>query len=538
MLAICISFSLSAQLSQNELLDHSQRQTLLSTFDISNDQIIYVVENHDPGTFSTQVKLIGDDHEVIDLLDEEIKFRSESKIIFDSQGNLRVYIFDLDNIVFDNFSSDIVEVIVAADGSHSSRILESPQGISFEQITSVALDASDKVYAFNNLPKLEMFENGVFQDELLLDSGATGKLHSNNVGEVFFLNNTDDNIYRLDELILTPVNSLVGMVEEIKVVANENWVLHDEGAVSIYNEDFSELVMELNVSVDINTLDQISEFNSHVRVLETTSDGFKLYEFVQGELELQLEQTEDFTSSSKILFMDEDTYLTAGQYQLEDISDHAFFRKFEMGAPFNPTRTDVALNNFNIEYLFDTLITDAPWDNFFYSINYSFQNNSNVVTDKVGLYAREVYDNSPLDFLYKNQYDNPIEPNEVIELNDTKIVGIQHPEFVRVALPGNNFKFNSNNTVSEARILTSTIDLESHNDFTLGPNPFYSDISFTTDSDIEKIEIYNTQGQLVYVNKEKYVSNINLESLAQGNYFFHAVSKDFTYVQLIVKAER
>lgn len=324
---------------------------------------------------------------------------------------------------------------------------------------------------------------------------------------------------------------------EVKTIQNENWVLHNDGKISIYNQDFSMIIKQLDLSINIESLNQISEYGSAVYFLETTDDGYRIYNLVQDELILVIEQSEDYASSSSLLFTSEDTYITSGQYQVEDISDHAFFRKYEIGKAFSPVRTDIKLNYFDVEYLHDTLIVDAPWDHYFYKINYAFQNNSTDLTNNVNLYAREIYNGVPVDFLYQNLYSDDIIPNELVNVEDTKIVSFRNSENIKVAIPGGAYKFNSDISFLVATLISSLSELENESLLKLGPNPFSTKLSVISDESIKRVEIYSRSGQLVHSVKGTSFTNINLEHLATGNYYLRATTEDYIYNQLIVKVE-
>ena len=95
-----------------EYLDHSQHQTILSSYEVIDSSIVYVVENEERGQVNTQIKIVRPSGVVTSVLSEALPFESNSQIFKDSQGNTRVLVYDLVNAGFDSFSSDFVDVTV------------------------------------------------------------------------------------------------------------------------------------------------------------------------------------------------------------------------------------------------------------------------------------------------------------------------------------------------------------------------------------------------------------------------------------------
>ena len=83
--------NLNAQITNTEILDHSEHRTILTSFLENKGDIIYVIENDRIGYTTTQVKLAQNNELPINILQEDLPFSTDSKWFYDSKNNLKIY---------------------------------------------------------------------------------------------------------------------------------------------------------------------------------------------------------------------------------------------------------------------------------------------------------------------------------------------------------------------------------------------------------------------------------------------------------------
>ncbi|MCR4965084.1 MAG: T9SS type A sorting domain-containing protein [Bacteroidales bacterium] len=94
--------------------------------------------------------------------------------------------------------------------------------------------------------------------------------------------------------------------------------------------------------------------------------------------------------------------------------------------------------------------------------------------------------------------------------------------------------YGNNIWIDNVQVLDGTGIAENNAEFKLYPNPVHSTLNIATDENIESVEIYNMQGQLLMVEKSN-MNTINVGSLASGNYFARIITANGTTTQKFTK---
>ena len=521
---IFIQFGYS-QFPNFEFLDHTDYQTTLRSYEVNNGEIIYTENNLHQWGFSSQVKLIREGETPIILFDSDSlyngSFKTISKIYYNSQGLLRLYLYGLSNVSNNDFTSaDYVVIGEQEDGSYAVNIIDNPAVCCLESIVSLSIDSLDNVYTYSAASRFQKFSNDTLEKEVYLDEAYRIELHTNVIGQVYAISKADSIIYKVDDMDLIEVNKLSGYITESKVINEENWILTYDKNISIYNTDFSALIRQIDFPFDINTLDQVDEYNSKVYVIQQLDDGIKVHNYNSGTLTDFYEVEEQFASSSKLRMLSDSTFLSAGQYEIEDITDNLFFRRYSISEDFIPERKYVDLDYFNLKYLKDTLITGAP-DLFVYGVDYSFQNGSFADITLTSIYTSNILAGTGLFIIYADNRMELVQPVESVIIDTTKLLPFEHPQSdVRVVVQGSDYRFNIWAEPIDANVTTG-INNENENDqLVISPNPFSNSISISSAELVSHIDIYDIMGQLVRSISD--IDNLILGDLENGIYFLKA----------------
>ncbi len=536
--AFLFSFSLIGQspYSNFELLDHTDDQTILSSYVVNGDDIIYVVQDLKRGLVSTSVKLVRDGDNPVDLLDSPLKFRSESKVLFNADGSLRIMLFNLINSANDDFRSDFVEIIEQADGTYSTRRILNPDIFYFDRVTSMALDSTDNLYVIVEGQRLLKYSEDTLQNELQADNLYKSKLHKNSNGIVCLLSIIDSLIYTIDDIDLIEVNDLPHQIIESKVINGDNWLLTEDKEVLIYSKDFSTLLHQLDVPFDIESLDQVDDYNSEAYIMEHLDTGFRIYDYeIDSLIQVFEKEVEEFAFSNKLQVMNDSMFLTAGQYVIENITDNAFFRVYTAGQQFAPQRAYTQLDYFNINYLSDTLISGAPFDELYvYGVDFSLQNLSFTDVNLASIYTSNFQLGGPFYITYNQQIMEQVAPVQSFSEDTTMLVILQHPDDVRVTIPGSDYMFNIYGSPIDANVTTSTKELVQSQDIDVFPNPFHDIVTINSDEPLMSVAIYDVNGRLVEYHNSSDSSELDLSHLELGVYFLKAFSKSSIYTKKII----
>jgi len=539
-ITILIITSTSVVLSQFEdfeLLDHSDYQAIISEITHHNNEIIYIVENEDRGRSTTDVMLVRDKFSSPEsLLQSQLGYRSKSKSVYNSDGKLRLYLFDLVNVEIDDFSPDYVVVREDSSGNYISTTIHNPGPVFAGGIQSVAIDSAETVYAWTNYSNLQRYRNDVFMDDISLE-GSEGILHNNSDGTVYFLDSARDSIFIINDIALKSVSPLNINVKEVKVIDTQNWVLSRDNEIYIYNNDFTSLVTMLDVPIEIISLDQVSEIESQVYILESTIQGHKLYRYENETLDEIADVSEDFASSDHLVMVDDSIYITGGQYVIDEISNQGFIRNYEVGMEFDPIRYDINLDYFDLTYLRDTLISGAPFDDIFlYNVSYAYTNVSNLDISNTSIYTSDLL-SSPYGFftIYRETHSSTLQVDEVSLVDTTILIIVDHPSESTVAIPGSDYKFNNANTPLPISITTLTKEIYGDDFISVFPNPFTNHINYETELNLSKVEAYNSSGQLVKTFALDGSGKLIIDRLESGFYTLIFSDDKSIYTRKLIK---
>lgn len=518
LLVIPWSLSLYSQINNLEILDHSEHRTILTSFIYNDGDVIYVVENDERGFASTQVKVSKNKEVPQNLLIEELHYRSNSKWFYDSNGNIRVYLFGFSNAGSDDYSADFIEV-KEKNNIYTSKRINNPFMISLEAVTSIAIDSFDNIYTITNYPRIQQFENDTLKNQFFPNISSESQLHTNNIGEVYLLDSGIDTIFKVNALEMEFVNTLDLDVKEAKNINNGIWILDEDNKLYKYETDFQGLPQEIPLTFSISSLDQISEYNSKIYFLKTEINGFKIFEYDSNSFIELSEYQEDFGRSDKLYSINDSLFLTSGQFEIDLIANHAFIRGYNINQKLNPSRAEVSLKDFELFYLKDTIISGAPEDLWSYGVHYTLENSGSSDIMLSSIYTSHLVPQfTSGHFLYEHQLIKTIIPNESIDIDTTKIIAYYHPSFAIASLTGSNYMFNESYTSIEIGITTSSSDLELSSQCRVFPNPFSSFLNIDSKSN-QQISLYNSNGILIYTGDSNQIDNENFSYLNEGNYY-------------------
>lgn len=508
-----------SQVENLEILDHSEHRTLLTSFLYNQGDIIYVIENDRRGFASTQVKIVKGDESPFDILNSELKYRTDSKWFYDSNGKLRLFLYNLRNAGFDDFSADFIEIKESGDSYEATQI-SNPFMDSVNGITGIAIDSSDYVYILTNHPRLQLFSNTNLRSEIFPDLSSDYVLHSNSNGNVYVLDSGKDTIYQVTDLVIDPVKNIDLNVEDIKQVLSENWILDENNKVYAFDSEFKTQPKEIIFPFQLNSLAQISEFDSTIYALETNSAGFNLYQYENGLFSLIKSVDEDFESSSKLQMINDSIFLTAGQFEIEDISNQAFIRGYDMNQLFTPDRKEVEMEYFNLTYLKDTVIQGAPNDLWIYKADASILNHDSENTNCTSIYTSDLVPQFTAGHLiYEHHIKSEILSNDKFLIDTTRLIIFEHPTDAIVTIPGSHYKFNTRSEAIPINITTSSYYLSKEDEINIYPNPFQSELNFSNLNYDEEFFLYNAYGELILRGVASEVRSSVLESLKEGVYY-------------------
>jgi len=523
-LILALQTSLIGQYENLEVLDHTDHNTILSSFVYNKGDILYVVNNNRRGYASTQIKLIEEGEAPRNLLENELTYESDSDYFYDSDGRLTLFIYGLANAGFDDFSPDYIEVKEEDDGSYSVNRIRNPFFISLEGIISMALDSLDNVYTLTNYPRLQIFKEDTLIEETFRYVDQNSLLHHTLDGDVFLLDSGQDSIHRINNLDFDFINTLNIDIKETKNINNEIWVLDASNQIFIYEDKFISEPRPLDLPFIIQSLDQVSVFNSIVHILESNNNGYILYTFLNEDLRIIKEVQEEFAASDKLHMINDTAFLTTGQYEIRDIANHAFLRSYKTNQDFNPQRTDINLEYFNFTYSKDTILSGAPTDLWIYDINYTYSNFGDTDIATTSVYTSDLQPTFTSGyFLYQGHHNNPVAPNESTVIDTTKFVAYDHPSNAKAVISGSDYKFNLSGNPIDINITTSTYNLKSFKTVSVFPNPFSNQISYEADFQIRKIELFDAMGKHIKYDKDIGSGKINVNNVPAGLYHLNLI---------------
>ncbi len=521
LLFVSLTVNLQAQFTNLEVLEHSEDITILTSLIHNKGDIIYVVTDNVTGRTSTQVKVL-DQNNIPQTIDTDAAaYMSDSEYMYDSNGNLRIYLTQVADPGFDTHIWNIIEIGETPNG-YVSNTIRHDLFFSLEVITSVGLDSTDRIYALTSYPRLLVFEEDSLQNEILLPASINSLIHTNTDGDVYFLESETDSIYNVTRnLELQPIAQVPFDINEIKNVGDDIWVLDDNNMVWALDSEFStapRLIFDRNF---IQSLDQVSEMDSLVYILETDTDGFTLHQYDGTNVSEINVVNETLATSSKLAMIDDTTFLTSGQYLVEDITNQAFLRGYNTNQIFEPERVSVELEDFDLFYIKDTIISGGPGDLWWYGINYSVFNSGDKEVGQASVFTTDLVPAFPyININFEENATLNVLPEESIIVESNRLISQNHPGAAQAYLTGADYKFNTSVGPVLIDVTTSTSDHESTSALTVFPNPFTSHINLNDLND-EAVSLYNMEGQLILSGKANEIQNVDLSYLNEGIYLLY-----------------
>ena len=514
-----------------EYLDHSQHQTIISSYEVIDSSIVYVVENEERGQVNTQIKIVRPSGVVTSVLSEALPFESNSQIFKDSQGNTRVLVYDLVNAGFDSFSSDFVDVTVKEDGSFRSKWVSNDFIISLETIFSMTIDSADVVYALTSYPRLQIFEEDSLMDERMLSSiSHRESLFSNKNGQPYFISDT---IYALNGLEMTAIQVLDEPAVEVKSIGNDNWIRHEGGGLSVYNSDFSNLLARPQLAFQLGSLALIDYHDDKIYLAEQSGD-LTIHELLTFDsTRIVFSITEDLALSTHLNVTSDSSFVTAGQYVIPDISTQGILREYGTETAFAPMRHNVSIDYFNLNYLGDTTIQGGPTDLFKYGVNYELTNQSSQNSNCLDVFTSNLRPQLPGHVIYQDKSRSVLQPSGSLIKDTIKILSYNHPEESYAAIPGIDNKVNLAQPI-QINVTTSTEELISAAEISVYPNPFSEELNLANVSASSSALLYTLDGQLIrqWTNAPNSLSG---RDLPPGAYFIVIHGFGHTQVLPVVK---
>ncbi|MDA8692907.1 T9SS type A sorting domain-containing protein [Saprospiraceae bacterium] len=525
---------LFSQINNVEILDHSDERTILTSLVYDNEDIIYVTQNDRRGASTTHVKLTNGNDKPVDLLNEELNFEHDSKVLHDSDGNLRIYLYNLTNPGFDDFSPNFIEIKEEVNGYVSTEI-DNP--IVPDRVVDVAIDSMDRIYTLT-FERLQIFESNILQVEIFLRGD---RLHNNKNGEVYLIDSSSDSIFQVNDLQVNFVNTTDIEIKEVKNIQDEIWAIDRDNNVYRTDMNFQDTFNEIILPFEITSLDQVSEVDDKVYILSTLDEGFELYQYQSGSTTLLISIEEDFASSDQLHMISDSTFLSAGQFEVEDISNQAFIRGHHITEESNPERVSIELENFDLFYIQDTIIGGgAPDEVFLYGFDYTLSNQGAETVNLTSVFTSDlVVDVSFIQSLFENQLNLEILPNEMITIDTTRLIAFDQPTpgTVTASVTGGDFKFNELFEPITVGITTSTKEIFSNSNILVYPNPFSNKVIVEMDSD-QFIIVHNSSGQVVFQGPSDNLKNQNFSSIEDGLYFIYMPEEKQSIQVLKINGER
>ena len=445
--------------------------------------------------------------------------------------------YGLANVGFDDFSADIIE-IKEVNGNYEANRIINPFMISLEGVISVAIDSLDRLYTLTNYPRIQLFENSVLVNEIFKETSHSSILHNNEDGEVYLIDSGIDTIFKVNELEIEFVSTIDKEIKEVKSIGNMTWAITNDSKIFEFESDFEGTPTEIIFPFDLNSLNQVSSQDSNIYVLEPQSDGFKLYNYKSGNLELVSRITEDYSNSFRIHAVNDTTFLTSGQFEIEEIANHAFIRGLNINQSFEPIRRNVSISDFELYYQKDTIISGAPSDLWIYGVDFNLVNRGDETTELNSVYTSHLVPQFTLGhFLFEQHIDKPLLVNQEIDIDTSRIIAYYHPSIATASVTGSDYKFNQSFSPIEIGITTSTNESPTSQVTRIFPNPFSSFLNIDTGSK-QEVALYSSDGKLMMHTNTEQMKSQNLDWLNNGSYYVKLEKSDELIKVVKVNDER
>lgn len=535
LLSLTLLFALSsgalAQLPVLEFLDHSEVETQLLGVEIVGDEIIYAAKN--PRAGKTFVRVVGSDGKVSDLLDEPISFNSEAVFHMDSDGILWILLYNLVTGTLSNFSTDVV--VLTYDGQ-SANILQL-EGIraefSLSTTTSVALDSLNQIYALSEGSLYRVQQNSA---EEITTIPSSGRLISNPNGAIFFIDKTNEILYSVDESGLTEVISLSAGFVGHRVFGDVN-VLVYRNHIEVYDRDFFLLLTESQSPVEISSMGQLHLQDDGFFILNSEQDGTLEVFWIDENLVVEpiFSITEDLGQSQSLLYFTEDYLITAGEFELSDVSNQLFFRKFPRSGIFQPERVQISLSDFRVSFNRDTTIAGAP-PLYIYDASYVLRSEDGGDYELIPLYSSPYLpsvSNSPVIHI---RHHNIFEASSEVTMETELLTSLPFPYPMIAGIPGADYKFNASAMATvPIDVISDVANIVESKNIEVFPNPTSGTIHLKTDALPDLIEIYDLSGRKLYLDASPTSHSVYVGELTSGLYLIRVLEGERVYTGKFVR---
>lgn len=510
-----------AQFPGDEFLDHSEVETILTGATLIGDELIYTMVND--RLAKTSVRIVKSDGTVVDLLDEPLPYRSKTLMYKNPDGSVRILLYQLTKYEIGAGYTDIYDITYHEGQSVVDKITDIERMVSLETISSIATDSTGNIYAFasNRLNKIE--GNNVVKT---LELNDDGRLFSNPEGEVFFIDYPGNTIYQLEDM--EPVEKLVlsDAVLEHKVIGNNNFLLLED-RILVYDNDFDFLIADFNPPVTVASLSQLQESDEGFVILDRKQDGFDLiavdFDF---NSEIAYSTEEDLVNSESLVYLSDEFFITSGSYDLEEITNHLFFRKFSFTDPFNPARVEVSLSDFYLTYIKDTTVIDAP-PLFIYNAQYRLNNHGDDPPEKLLVFSSRYMSSTSSSAYFRGEHQQIFQNGDEYFADMNTTVPNTHPDPLLAAVPGADYQFNISEQATTAVEIVSSVDEDfSDNKLRLYPNPASEELFMDSDQTLKDIRVYDLSGRLVLFIPGIVEPKLDVSGWAPGQYILHIKTEE------------
>ncbi|TVR83108.1 MAG: T9SS C-terminal target domain-containing protein [Saprospirales bacterium] len=523
-LLIGLSIGLSAQLPTLEFLDHSEVETELLSVEIVGEEIVYAARNSRSG--QTFVRVVGEDGRVFDLLEEPISFNGEAEMYMDSDGILWVLLYNLVSGTYSDFSTDVF--VLSYDGQTASMrwIQGIPAEFSLSLTTTVALDSLNQLYsvADNRLYRVNL--DGA---EEIAAVSSDGQLLSNALGAVFYLDQSAETLYSVMESSLVEKASLLVNFIGHKLFGVQN-VMVFNNLIQVYDIDFNSLVNEYISPVEIYSVDQVLVQEDGILILSSDEGILEIFWMDENlEAEIIFSTSEDLGQSKSLLYFSEDYLITAGEFQLSNISNQLFFRKFPRFGAFLPERANIFLFDFRVSLNKDTLIAGAPPLEI-YDAFYTLRSEDETDYELIHLYSSRYLPNVSNSPIIQKEHHSVFEVSNEVDLQSRLLTTIPFHYPMIVGIPGADYRFNAYALATTSiELISNVVDMPTIGKLELFPNPAAESIHLLTETIPNFVEVYDLTGNRVYFESEPTSQSVDISELPSGLYFIRLVEQGKVY---------
>ena len=517
---------LSAQVPKEfEFLDHRSRKMSHLDSKIFEDSRFFVAERHSTWPMTTVNVFDMETNEIDTILNS---FYGQSDLTEFLDGSFDFYLhsmFDYDVCVsgfmhvaydgtaftVDTFHSYIIPEVGFENNVYPISVSKNRDG-GYYMVDGDSLFVSNRVTAIG-LRKVD-FSVRLFQNE---------------AQDVYLYGGS--NIVRINGTEFDTVQVLDDRLIEIKNRGDFNDVLL-ENSVQLWNDDFSQLIRTWPINETFESFYQVDVGETLLTALSPEPGEDRYYSIDESGNELDL-KSGSLVNEDAFGFhaLSDSTLVLINHYQIDEIeSQHMIYRHIDYQEDFNYQSRAVSVDSFTFVFTgsdtLDVFVTSSGdtmvWLDDFYQLRFQYTNHSGISVNHLNAITSQVHsDFYFLDGGLNFEFKDELLPNEVVVRDTVFNTPYGSPTMVYIAIPGADYRINNH----PDRILVTNVVLDVPNivfdeNITIYPNPTSDMISLKTESKIEQVSIYNSQGQLMvkYAGYQN-LDNINVQNLQAGTYF-------------------